>query len=120
MSHARLETTLDTGVMIECQRGKEISTFIHLAMAATYDNMCCLNECLRVILKNKKMFLRILMKFCRYLKMCCHNFKVLSNTDFGTESLQPGPSCSKLTTSLVNVLLKFQTLILRNTPLFFC
>ena len=30
-----------------------------------------------------------------------------------TELLLPGPSCSKLTTSLVNVSLKFQTLILQ-------
>ena len=32
----------------------------------------------------------------------------------------PGPSCSKLTTSLVNVSLKFQTLILQIHCYFFC
>ena len=31
----------------------------------------------------------------------------------GIEPATPGPSCSKLTTSLVNVSLKFQTLILQ-------
>ena len=36
-----------------------------------------------------------------FLKMCLHVKNV------------PGPSCSKLTTSLVNVSLKFQTLILQ-------
>ena len=34
----------------------------------------------------------------------------------------PGPGCSKLTTSLVNVSLKFQVLIpgISNMPIFFC
>ena len=30
----------------------------------------------------------------------------------------PRPSCSKLTMSLVNILLKFQTLIISNMPMF--
>ena len=34
-------------------------------------------------------------------------------------SFPPGPSCSKLTTSLVNVSLKFQTLILQIHCYFF-
>ena len=38
------------------------------------------------------------------------NFYVKKNGDTLWES-SPGPGCSKLTTSIVNVLLKFQTLI---------
>ena len=34
-------------------------------------------------------------------------------------AIQTGPSCSKLKTSLVNVLLKFQTFISEYTPIFF-
>ena len=32
----------------------------------------------------------------------------------------PGPGCSKLTTLLVNIWLKFQKLVSSNTPIFFC
>ena len=37
----------------------------------------------------------------------------LSDIPNMTLAVDPGPSCSKLTTSLVNVSLKFQTLILQ-------
>ena len=38
---------------------------------------------------------------------------------FRKDTLQHGPGCSKLTTSLVNVSLNFQKLISQNMPIFF-
>ena len=45
---------------------------------------------------------------------CCSSYMLQHFVMFCAElSFPPGPSCSKLTTSLVNILLKFQTLILQ-------